>query len=982
MNKLTLTLLLLFSYILLYAQVDPEFNPLIKKYPDIQVLDIAPNGTIYLGGAISSVDSTATGGLVALDSTGRLKKEFKTTLVEQNWLVDVEAFDTTLFTIGYPEHLDLRLGIQRWDTLGNPKEFVDIYAHDIEGQNNKLIVSYSTVTNRRLIERWHNINQVDESFAYVELNSPPTAITVLSDQKILIGNNEFSDLNGTPINHIARLNEDGSLDESFIGTSGFNQEIFSIYEQQDGKYLVAGMFDSVGVFKVDGLVRLENDGTLDTAFAQNMNHEQFYSYSRKTAMELSDNKILLHGFGDDFQVKILRLHPDGTLDNSFTSPTGPLLDANFPTFTRELNGNVLISNNFLYVNDSLRPGIALMDTAGNILSHFKPVIGGSPDFDDVIIQPDNKVIISGDFFSVNHQKSHGLARINSDGTTDISFTQNVASSLHPNTRITGLGIDSLGRIYVGGDFKEGIDMIVKRFEPDGSPDNAFTLNITAISIGSISVVDQFIFEKDSILISGLFQYSNGGTSVLKTDYDGNIDFSFANMDMPSPVYQLLPFGNGYLAGSSFKISKIRRDGTFDPDFSEIDVLQTYDNRLSHLKQLSDSTFYWHGSFEGGSGPSSVNPIHIHGRNGEAINSQLHFNGDQRIYTSEKVGRDRYMFGGDQVNMQGQVQAYLSTVDLDGNLYNIPEVLPNDEVRKIALDTFSIIVAGRFNHFGDKAVTGLVRLLHFDPYELLPLSPDNLSGSFDASNITLSWSGNTDDNWSYEVYRLTDGLIDTLDVVINEPFSLTDSDVTSGHTYGYFVAAMNDFGYSMTTSDTLYFDLVPPSVPGELAAGIDENDHVLLTWTDLSDKETGYIIQKASGEGTFETLETLEPNVTSFTDVNVDHNGLYKYQVIAQGIYVNSEATVPVEVTIPPLGIDNITAQFIYPNPSDGIFKLPASLHLLRIVDMQGRSFTYQSQISKGLHFVSLDQPTNGLFLVHVLNGQKEMTLKLLINTKK
>lgn len=90
------------------------------------------------------------------------------------------------------------------------------------------------------------------------------AITIQSDGKILVGG-YFTRFNNVVVNHITRLNSDGSVDTGFnSGGTGFNYIVQSIKVLSDGKILVAGRFTNYNTFIQRYLVRLNSDGSLDT----------------------------------------------------------------------------------------------------------------------------------------------------------------------------------------------------------------------------------------------------------------------------------------------------------------------------------------------------------------------------------------------------------------------------------------------------------------------------------------------------------------------------------------------------------------------------------------------------------------------------------------------------------------------------------------------------------------------------------------------
>ena len=65
-------------------------------------------------------------------------------------------------------------------------------------------------------------------------------IVIQPDGKVLVGG-AFTSYNGTTQNYITRLNSDGSVDDFSIG-DGFDNYVNCITLQPDGKFLVGGAF--------------------------------------------------------------------------------------------------------------------------------------------------------------------------------------------------------------------------------------------------------------------------------------------------------------------------------------------------------------------------------------------------------------------------------------------------------------------------------------------------------------------------------------------------------------------------------------------------------------------------------------------------------------------------------------------------------------------------------------------------------------------
>ena len=96
------------------------------------------------------------------------------------------------------------------------------------------------------------------------------SIAIQSDGKIVLGGT-FTTFNGATVNRIVRLNSDGTRDTAFSTNTGTgaNDVIFSRDIQTDGKILLGGSFTTFNDATVNRIVRLNSDGTRDTAFSTN-----------------------------------------------------------------------------------------------------------------------------------------------------------------------------------------------------------------------------------------------------------------------------------------------------------------------------------------------------------------------------------------------------------------------------------------------------------------------------------------------------------------------------------------------------------------------------------------------------------------------------------------------------------------------------------------------------------------------------------------
>jgi uncharacterized delta-60 repeat protein len=129
------------------------------------------------------------------------------------------------------------------------------------------------------------------------------------------------------------------------------------------------------------------------------------------------------------------------------------------------DGKLLVVGNFTVVGATARSNIARLNADGTIDSTFDPpdfiklVSGYIRSLDTVSIravavQPDGKILVGGDFTSVNDVPRARLARLNADGSLDPTLN-NVAMTVPFGDGppiIYDIEVQSDGRILIGGYF--------------------------------------------------------------------------------------------------------------------------------------------------------------------------------------------------------------------------------------------------------------------------------------------------------------------------------------------------------------------------------------------------------------------------------------------------------------------------------------------------------------------------------------------------
>lgn len=147
----------------------------------------------------------------------------------------------------------------------------DIYSLALDASGKALIAGSFTAVGgvaRPGLARLNTGGTLDTSFnPGVGPNGAVYCVAHQRDGKILVGG-LFTSFNGsTPAARIARLNRDGTFDSSFSIGTGFNSWVYTIVLQGDGKLLVGGDFTTFNGNSRGRLVRLNTNGSLDTGFS-------------------------------------------------------------------------------------------------------------------------------------------------------------------------------------------------------------------------------------------------------------------------------------------------------------------------------------------------------------------------------------------------------------------------------------------------------------------------------------------------------------------------------------------------------------------------------------------------------------------------------------------------------------------------------------------------------------------------------------------
>ncbi len=172
--------------------------------------------------------------------------------------------------------------------------------------------------------------------------------------------------------------------------------------------------------------------------------------------------------------------------------------------------------------------------------------------------------------------------------------------------------------------------------------------------------------------------------------------------------------------------------------------------------------------------------------------------------------------------------------------------------------------------------------------IAPIAPDALEAVVDADIpvIQLQWSDNSIDETGFLIQRSTDGgPFSDLATVAANIAAYDDLAVFGGFTYTYRVAAFSlagTSGYSNEASGIMPPDATPPAAPSNLAAISVTQTTLTLNWSDNSNNELGFTIQRATDSNFTRNLVAINvgPNVTSYNDSGLTRRTKYFYRILA------------------------------------------------------------------------------------------------------
>jgi uncharacterized delta-60 repeat protein len=507
---------------------DPTFNPGSGPNSEVRVILLQPDGRILVGGIFTLFNGTGHNRLVRLTPQGLTDPSLSIGTAANN---SVEA-------LAVQADGKILVGGSFTQFAGNP--------------HNRLV---------RLLPE----GTVDPAFAIgVGANNTVRALWAQTNDRVVVGG-DFTQINELDRPRLARLLTATSAPG---GALGFAQPWFEILEGTGTATIeVVRLGSSTQAVQVDYSTAngtatvadyLPATGTL--SFAAGQTTATFTVTVLEDALAENDETVLLSlsnptggaELGSQRNSVLVILNDDYPTGQGMVDWGYSWLGANGAVLclAPASEGRLLVGGDFSLLAGVNRNRIARLLADGTPDPTFHPSAYTDNSIEAVAVQPDGKVLIGGSFTQVNGITRNRLARLNADGTLDLTFDPGAGF----NNTVRAVAIQSDGRILVGGHFThyQGVHQpYLVRLLTDATLDASY-----AIGTGPNNAVNALALQPDGrLLLGGHFTQIDGQpwTRLARRLSSGAADSSFtpgvgANAEVR--VILLQPDGH-ILVGGSF-----------------------------------------------------------------------------------------------------------------------------------------------------------------------------------------------------------------------------------------------------------------------------------------------------------------------------------------------------------------------------------------------------------------------------------------------
>ena len=272
-------------------------------------------------------------------------------------------------------------------------------------------------------------------------NGLVASVETTSDGRALFAG-AFSEVDGVAFKYVSRVQTNGAVDLTFSPDAGFNGSVNVARLRSDGRSVVGGAFS----LPARGVVRLRADGAVDTTFIPGLGLDG----PAHAVWVLSDGRVLVAGafaLADGLaRGRVARFNPDGSLDATF-APTA-ITSGTVYSMVVQAGGEVVVGGDFVTTAGTNSVRLARLNGDGSLDSAFNVGSGPNGVVFALGLNSSNQIVVGGNFTAINGVTRNRFARLQSDGRLDAAFDPGPGA----NGTVFALVVQPNNDIVIGGNF--------------------------------------------------------------------------------------------------------------------------------------------------------------------------------------------------------------------------------------------------------------------------------------------------------------------------------------------------------------------------------------------------------------------------------------------------------------------------------------------------------------------------------------------------
>lgn len=262
------------------------------------------------------------------------------------------------------------------------------------------------------------------------------------------------------------------------------------------------------------------------------------------------------------------------------------------------------------------------------------------------------------------------------------------------------------------------------------------------------------------------------------------------------------------------------------------------------------------------------------------------------------------------------------------------------------------------------------------------APSNLTSATQDESIVLSWNGNGNPTYGYNVFR--DGLL----IALAKETTFTDTEVPFGG-HCYTVTSLCEGGNSAHSNEVCGVTTEGCEPASELWGEVTSSNKAKIYWTKPENDELSgyYIMRKSNDETEWKRVKILGANKTDYTDGSTLSEGVtYSYRVVAY--YQKTDClSAPakakhtndyfVRLSVS-ADVDDLNAAKVgvYPNPVDDNLTINAEgMKSVCIINMMGQK-VYETSVNSDNVVLNMNNYQTGVYMIQVTTDEYKVTKRV------